>query len=134
MIFFVWDDSFNTGFGPIDNQHKEYIQVIDNLQKSITSQNQALFEKYSAEFIKHLEEHFSTENGLMTKHKYQGYFSHKAEHDRFLDKIKRNLPGLNNQSSIEIDLFFEIAYRWLKNHLDINDRKLTRFLIDNNLN
>ena len=133
MIFFYWDKFFETGFDAIDRQHREFISLAEKLQDSIYSQNTKLFEKYSSEIQSHLENHFETENNLMTKHSFPGYFSHKAEHDRFYDKVKNNLIELNKKPTNDINLFFEMMYKWFKNHLDINDRKLTKFLIDNNL-
>lgn len=133
MIFFNWENNYETGFELIDKQHKDYIIIVDQLQNSIVSHNKELFNKYSVEFLTHIHDHFVTENDLMIKHNYHGYFSHKAEHDRFYEKTKNNLANLYDKSTIEINLFFEVTYRWFRNHLDINDRKLARFLIDNNL-
>ncbi len=131
MIFFYWDSYYDTGYSLMDTQHKDYIAIVEDLQKSVYSQDQDFFEKQSALFITHLSEHFTTENNLMIKYSYPGYFSHKAEHDRFFDKIKKNLTDLNKKSTNEINNFFEVTYRWFKNHLEINDRKLAKFLIEN---
>jgi hemerythrin len=133
MIFLYWDKYFETGYELIDKQHNEYIGIAEKLQNSVYSQDQALFEKLSEELVEHLDNHFKTENELMVKHNYSGYFSHKAEHDRFLDKVKKNLTGLNKKHTNDINDFFEVLYRWFKNHLEINDRKLSQFLRDNNL-
>ncbi len=133
MIFFNWENSYETGYELIDKQHKTYIEIVDQLQNAIVLKNKELFDKYSADFLFHIQEHFVTENNLMQKHNYFSYFSHKSEHDRFYEKTKTNLKDLFTKPIVEINLFFEVTYRWFRNHLDINDRKLARFLIDNNL-
>ena len=133
MIFLYWDKYFETGCQIIDNQHSEFIQISERLQKSIYSQDQSSFENSSAEFLAHLENHFNTENELMTANHYPGLFSHKAEHSRFYEKVKKDIAGLNKKSTNDINLFFEVSYRWFKNHLEINDRKLAHFLKDNNI-
>jgi hemerythrin len=133
MIFFYWDKSFETGYELIDKQHREFIGLAEKLQSSVYAQDQILFEKLSQEIISHLNNHFKDENDLMTKYNYPGYFSHKAEHGRFLDKIERNLVGLNKKHTNEINSFFENIDKWFKNHLEINDRNLAKFLKDINL-
>jgi len=134
MIFFYWDKYFVTGFEEMDKQHQEFIILIDKLQNSVYAQDLESFKKYSAEYIGHLEDHFNFENELMKSENYPGYFSHKAEHDRFFDKMKKGIFELNNRSTNELNAFFEVAYRWFKNHLEINDRKLAKFIKDKNKN
>lgn len=133
MIFFYWDKSFETGYELIDKQHKEFIGIAEKLQNSVYAQDQVLFEKLSEEMITHLNNHFKDENDLMVKYNYPGYFSHKAEHGRFLDKVKRNLAGLNKKHTNDINSFFENIDKWFKNHLEINDRNMAKFLKDINL-
>ncbi len=134
MIFFQWDTYFETGNDTIDSQHKDFFSIIDKLQNAIHSENTDHINNLSEEFIAHLNGHFTYENDLMKKLNYPGYFSHKAEHDRFFEKVKRNLKDLDKKPIDEIDSFFEVSYRWFKNHLEINDRKLVKFLKDNNIN
>lgn len=132
MIFFHWDKYYETGFEEMDKQHAEFILLVEKLQNSVYSQNSDLFQEHTADFIAHLENHFTFENDLMKNEKYPGIFSHRAEHERFLDKMKKSITDLNKKSTNEINAFFEVGYRWFKNHLEINDRKLAKFIKDKN--
>lgn len=134
MIFFHWDSYFETGHETIDTQHKDFFSHLEKLQKAIHLGDDENFKNLSEGFLTHLNSHFTFENDLMKRHNYPGYFSHKSEHDRFYDKIKRHIRELDKNGEEEIESFFEVSYRWFKNHLEINDRKLVKFLRDNNIN
>ena len=134
MVLFYWNKSYETGFDSMDAQHKEFIELSDKLQNSVYDKKQADFQKYSDALLQNLNDHFNFEDELMVMHKFTGLFSHKAEHARFYEKVKKHLLGLNTKPTNDVNTFFETIEKWFVNHLELNDRPLAKFMLDNNLN
>ena len=66
----------------------------------------------------------------MKKYKFHGYISHKLEHDRFIKNFAEFIIKLENDEK-EFDTEFLNSFRnWFLNHLELNDKKLGKFMIE----
>jgi len=66
--------------------------------------------------------HFTCEEIFMQKIKFEGYYSHKLEHDRAIRKIKEFLKKFDKIS--EIENFTIFLKNWFTNHLELKDKNL----------
>lgn len=117
----------------ISELEKTNIKIIDDQHEQITNATNTFFgsgaitpesfEVFLSELKELVKLHFSTEEKLMIDFKYENYYSHKQEHDRFLRKV-------NNYSfDYKEDLFIFIN-DWLNSHLVMKDQKLGKFLLE----
>ena len=68
----------------------------------------------------------------MKKTNYLGFYSHKMEHERFLNKFFINFNSEKLNTRELINEYFLLMFKWFINHLEINDRKLASHLRSTN--
>lgn len=130
MAAIEWNDSLSVRILSIDNQHKRLIDLINNFYKNI--QEQTSKEKMS-DLIRSLKEytiiHFSTEEKYMKKFGFPDYEMHKAEHEKFVDRVhsfeERYKTG-KLLLTVEVTNFIK---DWVSNHIMQTDKKYSEFFI-----
>jgi len=126
---FPWSDTYSVQIGIIDMQHKNLVNIINELhQAMITGHGKDQLGVILSTLIKYTQVHFKTEEGLMESHQYQEYSRHKTEHDQlvktvldFRAKFQRNELGL----TIEVMSFLK---EWLIKHILGCDKRYGPFL------
>lgn len=85
----VWDESLSIGDDKIDEDHKELLNLINDLYKGLkTSDKHSLDETIYQKLKKHCEVHFAQEESYMQRISYPKYEQHKKEHDDFLLRVE----------------------------------------------
>lgn len=128
---FKWEASFSTGISEIDDQHKLFIKLINQLVDSIEHNDPV--EKVELRFeklINYTAFHFGTEEDYMYSFKYADYEEHKIKHNAIFQKIikcqknfvesKRADSGQDRKPLVELTKFL---YEWLREHMAIVDKK-----------
>lgn len=120
------DDKINVE--KIDNQHQKMIDILNDMHKYLLSNNKTLKLELFKSFLQVLNEHFTTEEFLMSEQKFVNYFSHKQEHERMLKKMQDFYKELrNNENEINLELLKSIKV-WFFNHNKLNDIKMGLYL------
>jgi len=117
----------------IDSQHKILCNDINLVYDSVMAFDKKTTLKLLHEFIKHLDEHFKTEEKMMKDFAFPGYISHKLEHDRFYSQIRRTTDKYDkNKEAFGLEQLKSIK-RWFFNHIEINDKKCGDYLVKQNI-
>lgn len=124
-----WESKYALGFREIDEQHRQFVKMIDELYDAIKSQRTEtklveIFKKLDT----YIQKHFSTEESLFRKIGYPKTDSHIAEHRNFkekLESIKRKLNHNEMEISFELVDFLE---DWLVHHLNTVDKLYVKHL------
>ncbi len=132
MATITWtDEVLSVNIPSIDDQHKKLIHLINEFYRniSIQSSKESIFK-----LIKALKEytvfHFSTEEQYMKQYGYPEYIEHKAEHDRFVQRVLDFEDRYKNGKlilTLEITNFIK---NWVSNHIKTTDKKYSDFLIN----
>lgn len=130
MHIINWENSYKTKLEIIDNQHFDFITQLNELFTHDSIKNKFIYKKKIDLIITRLLEHFATEEKLMKEHNYSGYYTHKLEHDRFINKFSKQANELIDTNFLFVDNFLLSIEKWFVNHLKINDKKLANFIID----
>ncbi|MEQ1621641.1 MAG: hemerythrin domain-containing protein [Methylococcales bacterium] len=85
MALIEKSDIYTVGFDLIDNDHADFIGLLNQLEAAGNAEFPALFQ----ELFEHTEQHFGHENQLMTQFAYAGEIEHKGEHQRVLGEFKQ---------------------------------------------
>ncbi len=129
-----WDESLSTGIDEIDNQHKEIINRIVEIQNKANESMSMEEIDEAVRFIGgYVFEHFSKEEEKMIKYKYPNYDSHKAEHMSFL-KSFMFLKKMTKESGITSMIILAIQNQvvdWLVKHITSVDKEMATFLRKN---
>jgi len=131
MPFIHWTESLSVGIVSIDEQHKQLVAIINDLDESMRN-NEA--DSKMAEIFKRLinytKEHFAYEENLFDSYGYQGSPAHKAQHEALIDTINSLQQKLNHgdaRISVEMMAFLK---RWLTDHILKTDMEYAEFLVE----
>ena len=133
MNLIEWTDKEHINIAEVDEQHEKFVSVANELYKNLGSEKRWKTEMLLKKLTELTKLHFITEEKIMKESNYEGFFSHKLEHDRFLNKL---VSFANNfeQGEEEVTMkFLQSVKNWLINHLELNDRKIGVYLNRNGI-
>jgi hemerythrin-like metal-binding protein len=130
MAFINWNDNLSVKIQSIDEQHQKLIGLINDFYENLkTHSNDNIISMLINGMKNYTQLHFNTEESYMKKHNYPDYEAHKKEHDLFIAKVNSLEEKFN---SGKIILSYEITgflKDWLKNHIQVTDKKYSEFFI-----
>lgn len=85
MALIETTDVLTVGYDQIDNDHDEFISLINELDAADNTAFPVLFQQ----LYDQTEQHFERENQLMKQFSYPGEAEHKGEHQRVLGEFKQ---------------------------------------------
>jgi len=128
----AWDDSFLINLDKIDQQHKELVQRVELLMKTISKGEAKNKLKETFDFLSHYtEEHFKDEEVLMLQYNYPDYPLHKKKHTKFINELfelKRDGENKNFDSSYLLIRIRSQIVNWLFDHIKETDVKMADYL------
>jgi len=125
-----WRNEFLLGIEKIDEQHKKLFQIASDIHALM--KNKLVTDKYDqililiSELKDYTVFHFTSEEEYMKSIEYRKLFSHKVEHDDFIEKI-------NNVDLDKVDLdhqqylleILEFVVNWISVHILETDKAYT---------
>jgi len=129
MTFVQWDGSMAVGVARIDEQHKELIDIINELASALgTTRQQDAVAKAVDTLLRYVREHLRYEEALMGESAYPEANRHFQEHISFEAALAAfDLEGA--PLDIEaVDKMFFFLTSWLVNHICLSDQKFGQYL------
>lgn len=137
MEVLEWNDkTMGIGIKLIDDQHKELLKIMNQLETSIheNSQRRDILTIVD-ELIDYAAYHFITEEKMFDKIDYEEAEIHKKEHAEFVEKFDAIKNKISNdefylmKSAIEIsDDIFNYIISWFIEHITGSDRRYVELL------
>lgn len=129
MDHYIWKDSFNIGVDEIDDQHKIFLDYVNDCYNAACRDNQSRVMDATIYDLKvYAQTHFRFEEGLMRERGYPELENQVKEHMYFESQVEEleraNAEG--NQRTTESLLQF--LRDWFLKHILEHDKKLTSFL------
>lgn len=131
----VWTSDLNTGIDVVDNQHKEIVKFINQLEDAITQSNPQAVGKVLGELVNYTLSHFAFEESLQAEAGYKFAKPHKAIHDVFAKRVTQYQEKHILGEDIAEDLHCMLC-TWLVHHIKrddmayVSDVKKNMFLND----
>ena len=123
---FKMKPEYMTGIEMIDEEHKQLFELANQLYHILN--NDFISDKYDyiVEVIEGLKEyaiqHFNDEEEYMRSINYKRFFSHKIEHQAFLEKIQDfNLERIDEDQKKTCLELLDFVSNWLVEHILRND-------------
>jgi len=126
-----WNDAYRVRIDSLDRQHRKLFELINELD-ALDAQHTApvVCGAKMTLLIRHLREHFRTEEDLFAKYGYPEGAIHRRHHDSFvrnLTDFKERVDGGSLTLSKEIRQFIG---DWLVNHIVKIDMRYSPFLVE----
>jgi hemerythrin len=122
MSIIKWDESLTVGVKSIDDQHKQLINMINELHLAVEyGKSRDVILPVIDRLQEYVGTHFLAEERLFSEIGYQGMAEHRQEHLDFVRKIE----SLSRQFSYNQDFLAihikDLLLTWFYNHLRTKD-------------
>ena len=110
-----WKPEFSVKNELIDKQHRGLLDLFNQIADRRQTENDAyaIFENLA----NYINEHLSSEESLMKEKRYQGYETHKKQHDEFRQRVMELMGQYNLESPLVYDRLRFFLGDWLRNHI-----------------
>ena len=127
-----WNETLSVHNAEIDEQHKKWISIHNQLHDALIGGTFDQVEKTGAETLEAMQEyvryHFKFEEEYMKKINYPGIVEHRRIHKDFDNQIyKYNREFLEGQTVLRSEIM-KLLKNWLLEHILHEDQKYYRFL------
>ncbi len=129
MVLLSWSDSYSVKVPSIDNQHKKWIDYMNELHMAMSEgHGKEILSDIFKKFIKYGNEHLDYEERLLDENDYPELHQHRKEHDYFRKKLSEfDEKQKLDQAFLSIQVM-DFMKDWLLNHIKGTDMKYSNFL------
>ena len=125
---FEWKNEYEIGIEKIDMEHKKIFEIANKGYKLL--ENDFYVDKYDKilDIIDELREyaqfHFSEEEDYLASIGYKKLFTHKIQHDYFIEKVSNiNLKEIDTDQDKYITEILDFIVKWIKEHILDKDKE-----------
>jgi hemerythrin-like metal-binding protein len=127
----AWSGILSVYVAEIDEDHRRLLDLFNILNHSVTEGDAP---DYLAAVLEELINctiwHFSHEERLMLKYRYEGLAEHKAEHRELIESAKELQQKITQGGGQVADEDLVFLERWLTEHILTTDKRLGEYLSD----
>lgn len=124
-LFIKWNPLYDTKHKIIDEQHRELVNIINDLYMSTVdhsaNKNEA-FIKAARRCIEYADYHFKTEEKIMDIINYSDAENHKAMHKDFCNEIVNQIKNYQEGQPFVANRFIKYLKDWLLEHIAYRDK------------
>lgn len=130
-----WDDKYKIGYKRIDDQHKELVNIINDLYDCIDysdSEDDKLKEAFKnvlKKTVDYVTYHFTYEEKIMHAIQYRKLLEHSSSHREFTQTIYNYVLSYENGSLDAIHNLVKYLKEWLLNHVLVADKEFVMEVI-----
>jgi hemerythrin len=125
MSDIVWDESLAINIPLIDSQHKQLIEMINELSQAIEQKkSHELLDSLFARLITYTQTHFAAEEEFMKIIDYKQIAVHKSMHTHFTQKVLAQYREYKVGNKTVDKAVLDMLLNWLLTHIKTVDSKL----------
>jgi hemerythrin len=132
-----WQDDLSIGIGPIDEQHRKWIEHFNRTSEALASnQSMEQISKTLGFLADYTETHFSSEEKYMKENHYPAFAQHKALHDALCSTLANLVHDYQEEGATQdlADAIETFLGNWLLNHIREVDMKFGAFIAEQKKN
>lgn len=129
MSLIEWKDEFSVGNAAVDLEHRELIDLINDLHAILQQRGtREQVVETLGEIYAQISAHFALEEKIMRDARYPGLEPHKADHEVLLDQLLDIMDGVEEDGSYGEDRLSSELEGWFSEHFRTHDARLHRQL------
>jgi len=128
-----WDGKYATGIELIDNQHKELIELINQLHNACLAGGETVgttFKEAMSRMVEYVRFHLSTEQELLQRIKFPDYPNHKKQHDTLIKSILDAAKDYSDGKKFVPNAFVRTLKDWVLSHIAVYDKAYALYVVD----
>lgn len=127
MSLIEWKDQFSLGVPAVDHEHRELIDLINELYASMASgSTDVTVLDFLGDLYTRIAAHFALEEKMMRDSRYDEYRDHKIDHERLLDDIRDLMDDYEDGVYVDVEQFGKRLDAWFSEHFRSRDARLHR--------
>jgi hemerythrin len=122
----AWSKTFSCGIKIIDDQHREFIDLVNEMFHHATGDDKhehEYFNRVMKQAVKYIRIHFATEEKIMSAMRYPGFTEHKRNHDMFVLKVIENIQNYEDEKHYTLYSFTKFLKDWVLSHVGVMDKE-----------
>jgi hemerythrin len=124
-----WQDRFRIGIAEVDHEHREMIDLINELHDALGGdRSRDRVEDFLGEILARITAHFALEEKQMEYMAYPERGGHKADHERLLDEIRDLMDEVAEYGVLDEARFATRLSSWFGDHFGTFDERLHGYL------
>jgi hemerythrin len=126
-----WSDVYKTGIELIDNQHKELVNLTNELYKACLTGNdtlQTVFLEAMSRMVEYVKFHFSAEVEILERINFPESAEHKRQHNELIKKILETSKEHNEGKKFVPNAFVRTLKDWIVSHIAVYDKNYALFI------
>jgi len=128
MALLNWDDSYSVKITAIDNQHKRFFALINDLYDSMKNGNShEILQRIIKDLVDYTVYHFGFEEKYFDEFGYPETAFHKKEHKSFVEKVSKFHDDLKKGDAFVSMEIMDFLRKWIKNHIKKTDKLYIEF-------
>ena len=129
MSLIEWKPEFSIGNAAVDHEHRELIQLINNVHAAISGgADRDRMAAGLGEIYAQIAAHFALEEKIMRDAGYADFGPHKADHESLLDQLADIIHAVEIGDKLNDRDLSSRLNRWFTGHFGSHDAKLPRRL------
>jgi hemerythrin len=128
----VWDERYQLGIPEIDAQHRQLINLTNELYQGCMAGDEAAkayFTKTIHGTVDYVKTHFSYEEKMLAEAGYPYLAWHKAQHAGFIKQILDDAAKFNAGEKFVPNKFVRFLRDWILSHIAMTDRNYAAFIL-----
>ncbi len=131
MSLIDWDESFSVNIEEIDEQHKKWIAMINDLHDSLLKDDNNEINHTAVKTMESMKEyvrdHFMYEEDYMRIINYPDLADHQNIHCKFYEQFSRYYDDMKSNKILLNTEIMKTLINWLKSHILEEDSKYSIF-------
>jgi len=129
----VWENKYSTGIELIDNQHKQLVELTNELYLACYAGEEALstvFKDAMSRMVEYVRFHFTAELKLLSAINYPDYHNHKKMHDDLVHDILDAAKDFNEGKRFVPNNFIHTLKDWIFGHIAVYDKIYAAYIAE----
>lgn len=127
----VWGSKFMTGIELIDGQHKELVNLTNELYNACFAKDDELpvvFKNAMSRMVEYVRFHFDAELKLLNAINYPEYGSHKKMHETLVKNILEAAKEAGEGKKFVPNNFVRTLVDWVFSHIAVYDKQYSAYV------
>lgn len=131
MAYFDWVEELAIDHGPIDNEHRKLVSLVNDMHAAAQHpNNHAIVGERMAELVFYTQDHLLNEEEVMATLGFPGLEEHKQSHIVFLARLHAMQTDFHQGDKTSASELLVLLKNWLSVHIRDADSELRDFLGD----
>jgi hemerythrin len=129
----IWEDKYATGIELIDNQHKQLVELTNQLYLACLAGDEVtstVFKDAMSRMVEYVRFHFSAELKLLNAINYPDYHNHKKMHDDLVHEILDAAKDYSGGKKFVANNFVRTLKDWIFGHIAVYDKIYAAYVAD----